>query len=154
VPSTSDTTKINACYQYTWGINKETYRASGVYSDKKYCHTKYLVLNITPTPTNGLVFSPCDTSNLQISSNSLRCFPNPFATELNLYFNIGDSANDVTFKIFDMQGRLLATSAQGNLTAGDYALRWNLSDLSNGVYNVCMEIDKKCFLVEKVVVLK
>ncbi len=154
VPATSDTSKINACYQYTWGINKEMYRTSGIYSQKKNCHTHYLILNITPTPTNGIVFSPCDTSNLTIASNTLRCFPNPFGNELNLYFNLGDSANDVVFKIYDMQGRFLASSVQGNLNAGDYALRWNLSDLSNGVYNVCMEIEQKCFFVERVMVLK
>ncbi len=155
IPSTTDTTKINACYAYTWAVNRITYQNSGIYSEKNGCHTKYLVLNITPTPNvNGIAFVTCDTSNLSINNNTLRCFPNPFATDLNLYFNLANATENLVFKICDMQGRLIATSEQGGLKSGNYALRWNLSDLSNGIYNLYMEVDKKRLFSERIVMLK
>jgi hypothetical protein len=154
-PSTSDTTKINACYAYTWAVNRTTYQSSGIYSEKIACHTKYLILNILPTPNiNGIAFAVCDTSNLSINTNTLRCFPNPFKSDLNIYFNLVNNAGNLVFKICDMQGRLLATSEQGNLASGNYALRWNLSDLSNGIYNLYMEVDNKRLFTERVVMIK
>jgi photosystem II stability/assembly factor-like uncharacterized protein len=155
IPSTSDTTKINACYAYTWAVNRITYQNTGIYSEKNGCHTKYLILNIAPTPSiNGIAFAVCDTSNLHINNNTLRCFPNPFRSDLNLYFNLANATENLVFKICDMQGRLLATSEQGSLKSGNYALRWNLSDLSNGIYNLYMEVDKKRLFTERVVMIK
>ncbi|MFZ4545064.1 MAG: T9SS type A sorting domain-containing protein [Saprospiraceae bacterium] len=155
LPSTSDTTKINACYAYTWTVNRTTYQSSGIYSEKIACHTKYLILNILPTPNiNDIAFAVCDTSNLSINTNTIRCFPNPFGSDLNIYFNLVNNVGNLVFKICDMQGRVLGTSEQGNLTSGNYALRWNLSDLSNGIYNLYMEVDNKRLFTERVVMIK
>jgi hypothetical protein len=71
-----------------------------------------------------------------------------------IYFNLINNAGNLVFKICDMQGRILATSEQGNLTSGNYALRWNLSDLSNGIYNLYMEVDNKRLFTERVVMIK
>jgi photosystem II stability/assembly factor-like uncharacterized protein len=151
---TYDSTKVNACYNYTWAANRETYKKSGIYAYKEGCHTKHLILNILPFNAESFPFSPCDTSNLKVNENSMICFPNPFANELNVYFNLKSNATNVKIKIYDMQGRLISTIQQENINAGNYSKILDLSYLSNGVYPVCLEVDGKCEYVERVMMMK
>jgi hypothetical protein len=54
----------------------------------------------------------------------------------------------------DNQGRLVATNEIGASAIGFYQMRWNLSELSNGLYHICLETDGACQKVERVILAK
>lgn len=154
LPNTYDTTRVNACFEYTWAQNKSVYQKSGTYSERKECHTHYLILRIFPDNPLDFGFRPCDTSNVKLAANQLLCFPNPTKDEVNVFFNLNSNATDVALKVYDMQGRLLQPTAQENLNAGNYSKRLDFSPLANGIYPVCLVINGKCERVERVMVLR
>ena len=57
-------------------------------------------------------------------------------------------------KVFDNQGRLIATNEIATPSIGICQMRWNLSTLSNGLYHIYLEIDGKYTQVEKVILAK
>jgi hypothetical protein len=93
-------------------------------------------------------------SNVDATHGKLKCFPNPFMDNLNLEYNLAYDVTNVVLKVYDNQGKLVTTSEQGEQFAGYYTMNWNLSDLSAGMYHVCLEIDGKCSKMERVIVLK
>ncbi len=93
-------------------------------------------------------------SGIDASANSLQCFPNPFNSELNLNYNLNADATDVKLKIYDAVGKLVTSSEQGASLAGYYQMRWNLAELSNGLYHICLEIDGKCQKTQRVMMIK
>jgi surface protein/predicted outer membrane repeat protein len=97
---------------------------------------------------------PTIPSNIDATHGSLKCFPNPFSESLNLEYNLSKEVSKVTLKIYDNQGRLVTQSEQGEQLAGYYQINWNLSDLSAGMYHICLEIDGKCTKMERVLLLK
>jgi parallel beta-helix repeat protein len=87
-------------------------------------------------------------------SVSMKCYPNPFSDDLNINYNLISHANNVTLKVYDNQGRLITTHQMNEQRAGNYDMRWNLSDLASGMYHVCLEIDGKCMKMERVIMMK
>jgi hypothetical protein len=84
----------------------------------------------------------------------MRCFPNPFSDDLNINYNLTQAANNVILKVYDNQGRLMTTHEMNAQVAGDYEMRWNLSDLASGMYHICLEIDGKCMKMERVIMIR
>ena len=69
-----------------------------------------------------------------ITDNLTKCYPNPF----NNIINIEDLSNNLkVFKLFDCYGRLLKTQ-ESNLSSH---FTWNLSDLSQGIYNLSIQVN-------------
>lgn len=60
-------------------------------------------------------------------------FPNPFNIEANLSYTVG-MAGDVSMKVYDVNGRLIAEIVSGYHPAGRYNARWNAGKASSGVY--------------------
>jgi hypothetical protein len=63
--STSNTTAISACAEYTWSVNRQTYTESGTYTyvttNESGCpHTEILELTIDHSTTNSTTTSACD----------------------------------------------------------------------------------------------
>jgi len=65
--------------------------------------------------------------------NIIRNFPNPFNASTTISFSL-ESSSDVQIDIFDIQGRLIETVADGYQAAGDHSLTWNAGLYSSGVY--------------------
>jgi flagellar hook assembly protein FlgD len=84
----------------------------------------------------------------------MKCYPNPFSDDLNINYNLISHANNVTLKVYDNQGRLITTHQMNEQRAGNYDMRWNLSDLASGMYHVCLEIDGKCMKMERVIMMR
>jgi hypothetical protein len=93
-------------------------------------------------------------SDVEAAHGKLKCYPNPFADNLNLAYNLTSDVQNTVVKIYDMQGRLITMIENGEQLAGYYTMNWNLSDLQAGMYNVCLELDGKCTKMERVIVLK
>jgi hypothetical protein len=60
-------------------------------------------------------------------------FPNPFNASTRFLLSL-PVAGPVSFKIYDVRGREVASLAQGNLTAGSYELTFDASHLTSGLY--------------------
>jgi hypothetical protein len=60
-------------------------------------------------------------------------YPNPFNAETNISFSLAE-AGDVTLKVYDITGRLVATLVNGYQEAGEHVATWDASNLSSGVY--------------------
>ena len=76
-------------------------------------------------------------------NNTLKVFPNPISDAATIEFFLDQSQN-VSLKIFDVTGRLIATLANETMNAGDHQLQWNAKDengnpLNAGIYLLKME---------------
>ncbi len=60
-------------------------------------------------------------------------YPNPFNPSTMISFEIPVATN-VTLRVYDMLGRVVATLVDGNLTSGSYTYSFDASKLSSGVY--------------------
>ncbi|MFA6598842.1 MAG: choice-of-anchor J domain-containing protein, partial [Ignavibacteriaceae bacterium] len=60
-------------------------------------------------------------------------YPNPFNPTTKISYSIPSNSN-VTIKIFDALGRIVATLVNEEKTAGKYTVEFNGSNLSSGVY--------------------
>ncbi len=59
-PSTFNSTTTSACDSYMWGVNGQTYNASGTFTDLVGCHTEELVLTIRNSSTSSSIVDVCD----------------------------------------------------------------------------------------------
>ncbi|HYV90530.1 MAG TPA: serine hydrolase [Chitinophagales bacterium] len=69
---------------------------------------------------------------------SIACSPNPFSSTTSISFSLPQTEN-VSLKIFDVNGRLLRTLVAGESTAGAHQVEWSASDVEAGIYFLWME---------------
>lgn len=60
-------------------------------------------------------------------------WPNPFNPSTNLEFTLG-APGHVTLRVYDLQGRAVATLFEGDTYAGSHTVSWNASAMASGVY--------------------
>jgi hypothetical protein len=60
-------------------------------------------------------------------------YPNPFNPNTHFKFAIPEK-NNVTLKIYDVNGREVAVLANGEFNPGNYIVSWNASGVASGVY--------------------
>ncbi len=63
---------------------------------------------------------------------AIACAPNPVRTTATFAFTLG-SAGEATLRVYDVQGRCVATPAQGRLTAGHHRITWDRRSASGAV---------------------
>jgi hypothetical protein len=97
---------------------------------------------------------PAEASAIPTVQGEMKCFPNPFSEDLNIQYNLTENIASVMLKVYDNQGRLVKTMEQAEQLAGFYQIRWSLSDLSSGMYHVCLELNGKCTKMERVIMMK
>jgi len=98
------------------------------------------VSNITYHDDVSLTVRDTDESQLPESMNLNDAYPNPFNPLVNLGFKLENSAN-LELSIYDVQGRLVKTIAQGIHNSGNYTFQWDGMSTqglpqSSGVYLV------------------
>ena len=64
--------------------------------------------------------------------------PNPFNPATQITFNMA-SAGDISLKVYNLAGQVVATLLNGPMSAGDHAVTFNGSQLSSGVYFYTLE---------------
>ena len=67
-----------------------------------------------------------------------QCYPNPFNSSTQIRFGIPE-AGSVTLKIYNINGELVKTLVDGNMSAGFHQVTWNATDnsgnkISSGIY--------------------
>ena len=95
-----------------------------------YYNMENLVTGIQPIGNNV----PSDYS---LSQN----YPNPFNPVTNIEFDI-PKASLVKLVVYDIQGRVVETIVNGELSAGNYKADWNAANYSSGVYFYKLESDR------------
>jgi hypothetical protein len=60
----------------------------------------------------------------------------------------------VTLKIIDIQGRIVSTLNQGSKIAGIFKVNWNLPNLNEGLYHICLDVNGKCVKTERIILKK
>lgn len=66
--------------------------------------------------------------------------PNPFSGSTEIAFSL-ERAQDVSLRVFDAMGRQVATLADGPLSAGPHAYRFDASSLAAGVYIYTLNVE-------------
>jgi photosystem II stability/assembly factor-like uncharacterized protein len=79
-------------------------------------------------------------------------YPNPFNPSTTIKYTLPESGN-VSFKVFDIAGKLVTEIVNGNLQAGLHEINFNASNLSSGAY--FYRIETKGFTdIKKMVLVK
>lgn len=87
-----------------------------------------------PTPIIRMNFDPTlGTSSNKMVTMNVSQFPNPFANETTVRYNLKD-ANAVSYTVVDMAGNVIANGNQGNQTAGSHSFKINGASFANGIY--------------------
>lgn len=68
-------------------------------------------------------------------------FPNPFNSTTRISYYISKSSN-ISLKVYDIKGHLIETLFNGFQKTGEYAVIYNASFLSSGIYFYVLETDK------------
>lgn len=63
----------------------------------------------------------------------LPAYPNPFNSQINIRYKL-DKAETVTLKIYDINGRVVATLAEGKKNPGLHSQRFSGEELASGIY--------------------
>ena len=79
-------------------------------------------------------------------------YPNPFnpITKIRCYVNAGC---ELTAKVYDLLGKLVAKLHSGYVKAGDHYFDWNAGNMNSGVYIVRVQADK-FIKTQKIILLK
>jgi hypothetical protein len=103
-------------------------RTEGIYFDNIGLYFVYTIAGVEPV------------SNVPVSARTAvqKVFPNPFNPSTTIEFSI-PQAGRASVRVFDLQGRMVATLMEGDLGAGVYRAKWNGKaddggDVSSGVY--------------------
>ncbi len=67
-------------------------------------------------------------------------YPNPFNPETNITYHLPQAGN-VSLKVFDIQGREVATLVRGQQPAGVHSVRFEAQHLPNGIYFYKIAVD-------------
>jgi len=81
-----------------------------------------------------LAFQDLTTSVEDVDAlDALHVYPNPATTELGVSFDLVEKS-DVVLRLYDVTGRLVATQNLDNQATGNNFVRMNISDLTQGIY--------------------
>jgi hypothetical protein len=102
----------------------------------------------------GLITSVEDETVESIPQNTelLQNYPNPFNSETTLNYALAEPGH-VTLKIFNILGQEVATLVNENHRGGNYAVRFNSSEMSSGIY-FCQLWTKQFVQSKKMILLK
>ena len=82
----------------------------------------------------------------------LNIVPNPVVSSTTISFSLGKTEN-VSIKIFDVNGKLISTIAETAFATGQHQLHWNAANVHAGVY--LLRIDAGDYMeTRKLVVVK
>ena len=80
-------------------------------------------------------------------------YPNPFNSLTRLAYGLPEAA-DVTIRVYDVTGRLVAELIDSEVTAGNYITIWDAKSSAAGIYLVRMEVSTGFSSIRKVILVK
>jgi len=127
--------------QYSWQNGNSEWESWDVFMD---IHTGEIL------STDAVEPLPCASAAHEF--RLLANFPNPFNPSTTVPFVLAN-AGHVDLKVFDVQGREVATLVNGTLPAGAHSVLFNANRLPNGVYFCRLETGQKV-LTQKMLLIK
>lgn len=118
-------------------LNSNTTITSRAYSQSKWSaltEKTFFIRGLTGIEEN---------TNL-ISDISIKCFPNPFISDITINFNLQENSY-VEMQLFDLSGRKVASLVNENLDPGLHSVVFDGSKLSDGIYVGKMNVKGKNF---------
>ncbi|MCK6604119.1 MAG: T9SS type A sorting domain-containing protein [Ignavibacteriaceae bacterium] len=115
------TSAVSSDYTYTdnsASSEEIRYRLNQVDYNGEFSYSQVVIVNGTETPTG-----------FELAQN----YPNPFNPSTVIRFSLEQDAN-VSLKVFDVQGRLIADLANGLLTQGSHSYIFDAASYSSGIY--------------------
>ncbi len=85
--------------------------------------------------------------NMEWQSGNVRLmqnYPNPFNPVTVIRFDITEESQ-VSLKIFNLTGKLVAVLKEGTLPAGSYQVAWDASLMPGGKYHYSLEVNRRLF---------
>jgi hypothetical protein len=111
-----------------------------------------LVFNTTYATVNPVITGIEYTEGIPENYDLFQNYPNPFNPTTNIKYDV-PKASFVKIKIYDMQGKEIATLVNQDMEAGTYEAVFDASKLSSGIYFYKMET-REFNKVMKMVLLK
>jgi hypothetical protein len=84
------------------------------------------------------------TDDLEMASNPLQIFPNPFVENLTISFELHNTAF-VEIEVYNVVGAKVAIVASTSLQAGKHSLNWNSASLHEGIYFCRVKVGDEVF---------
>lgn len=78
-------------------------------------------------------FARLNSSDVIPDENTISIFPNPVTQSSTILFTLSQSQN-VSLKVFDLNGRLVRTLAENIYEAGENEIVWNAENVNAGIY--------------------
>jgi len=103
----------------------------------------YLVIIYTKIDSEDSICEVCENNNTKTIIipvlegawiNNVQASPNPFTNETTIYYELGKDITSVAIDIFSAEGKLIAHISDCPADIGPHTVRWQPSELSNGVY--------------------
>ena|GEM_PF-3633451 len=94
-----------------------------------------------------------DNRELPVTMEILSAFPNPFNPSTTIIYRV-EHAGPIQLDVVDINGRVVTTLAEGEMSAGRYSMVWEAGDVPAGVYLVRLTDGAGRVAVEKVVLVK
>ncbi len=133
------------------GTGSFTASLTGLSPETQYYVRAYAINALGVAYGNEETFT---TTDLSIASNALNAFvivyPNPAENEVNISIN-SEIQGMIDVQLIDLNGRVVKAQNQMNLTAGNNNIRFDVSDLSAGIYTLRLTA-KNGVAVHKVVI--
>jgi hypothetical protein len=82
----------------------------------------------------------------------LPAYPNPFNPVTTIQFSIPE-LSEVKMSVYDIQGRMVETLLDENLSTGDHSFQWYAEGFPSGVYFLKLKSDRVS-LTEKLILMK
>ena len=79
-------------------------------------------------------------------------YPNPFNPSTSLDLSLDNSGN-ISVKVYNVVGQVVATLANGHMNAGYHTLTWDASSMASGMYFVKVETGSNV-AVQKMMLMK
>jgi plastocyanin len=103
--------------------------AAGSYNYVCTPHSPGMSGSFSATPIGIVPIGGSVPSKFNLSQN----FPNPFNPVTNIKIDI-PASSQVNLTVYDLLGNVVEVLYSGNLNAGSYAVDWNASNYSSGIY--------------------
>tara|TARA_B100002051_G_scaffold274450_1_gene315644 strand:- start:271 stop:2607 length:2337 start_codon:yes stop_codon:yes gene_type:complete len=80
-------------------------------------------------------------------------YPNPFNPVVSIKYSASNISN-ITFAIYDIDGRMVNQFNKGVQNPGDYSFNWDASNYASGIYFIKMIADNKIITTKKITLIK
>ncbi len=129
---TSQATNVPATYTFTFTApataGTATLYATGL-GKSKTAWNNAPNFSIIVTPATSVTQESSTPASFRVEQN----YPNPFNPSTRIRFSL-PAASSTSVKIYDMEGREVATLGEGMMAAGVHTAEWNASGFPSGVY--------------------